>query len=223
MAKWDKFNDFEVVIRELGKLVEKYGRFPTLGEIDEECPRGLVEAISNQHGGISRVKNMVGMPNDNKTLSSFFEQNADVVAQKLLGRYVFAQEDGRIHVARLTEVAGYEGYTKTSSIGMDYAPGTISISTKYGNKLVDIATGESGHPSCVTLRGGMNFDGSEMFIGPSNLSKALGITKDNREHFNRIPVDSTKLWIVGDGVPVKDIYLKEGNSENCFGFYSWDF
>src|SRR3989344_5668929 len=84
---------------------------------------------------------------------SDFEDNSDIVARNLLGRYLsLRQQSGEIIRARLREIAAYEGSGIRTSRKIGYSAGTVSISTKFGRKLFDIATGREGEFSCVTIR-----------------------------------------------------------------------
>jgi 3-methyladenine DNA glycosylase Mpg len=125
---------------------------------------------------------------------SFFAADADDVAQALLGTYlVRVFPNGSKVVGRIQEVAAYDGETKTSSDGMLYRPGTLTVSTKFGRHLIDIATGDNGQPSCVTLISGLFDWGNrrQLVQGPGNLSRALGI---DREYDGR-SINERDFWI----------------------------
>ena len=125
---------------------------------------------------------------------SFFSAGAKTVAQGLLGTYlVRVFPNGSRVVGRIHEVAAYGGVTKTSSEGMLYAPGTLSVSTKFGKNLIDIATGDKGESSCVTLISAL-FDwgkDKQLVQGPGNLSRALGIDKS----YDKKSIVGKDLWI----------------------------
>lgn len=163
---------------------------------------------------------------------SFFGRDPRIVAKELLGRYIHAELPNEMVVTvRLREIAAYEGTTKTTSPGILYAPGLISISRKFGQSLIDIATGKEDEPSCVTLRGGellgmvakgKRFESTskpEPIHGPGNLAKILGITKDTCDLYEGKSVAGRIIWIDGNNIHASDIKHKKGNSKNCKGIY----
>ena len=154
----------------------------------------------------------------------FFARPAVDVAQDLLGRvFVVGREGSATLYAQLHEVAAYQGDAKTASEGIKYAPGIVSVSTKYGKHLVDIATGKFGKPSCVTLIAAEIRDGagSRGFAqGPGNLSRLLEIDS----HYNGLPLNSghqSPLWMGGKGIDSEKILKRDlsGVSENCKGYF----
>ena len=156
---------------------------------------------------------------------SFFEQRADAVARGILARYLaVGLPNGDVMRARLREVAAYEGATKTTSRGVMYGPGVVSISVKFGQCLLDIATGREGEPACVTLRAAdFEQDGREVkeVKGPGNVCRRLGITRDSRDYWTGAQAYGDRIWIEGEEAPESEIVVVEGNSENCLGFYRW--
>ncbi len=151
---------------------------------------------------------------------SFFATNAKTIAKSLLGKYLIRVfPNGSRVVGRIHEVAAYEGETDSSSDGMLYAPGTLSISTKFAKNLIDIATGDMGRPSCVTLISGL-FDwgkNKQLVQGPGNLSRALGI---DRTYEGR-SIEGRDFWI-----EIRDLYKGEilerslkNASSNCKGIF----
>lgn len=155
---------------------------------------------------------------------SFFEQSAIQVAKGLLGRYVYVEQaGGSVLVARLRSVAAYEGAARTTSEGAYEEAGTVSVSTKFGRQLVDIATGKSGRASCVTLRAAdiTIDDAIEQIRGPGNLAHALGITRFNKDAFLGLSACGRYIWIEGDPITTSLIKQKKGNAENCQGIYSF--
>ncbi|MAG39745.1 hypothetical protein CMI41_02150 [Candidatus Pacearchaeota archaeon] len=149
----------------------------------------------------------------------FFARRSDVVAKELLGRTVVTRDSNGTEMRLiLTEVAAYEGHTKTTSEGTQYDPGRISISTKCGgHRLIDIATAMQGVSSCVTLRAGEDPSG-ESIKGPGNVSKALGITRGNQNFYESASIYGDKMWIEGE-THEGDTRRRKGNSANCLGFY----
>jgi 3-methyladenine DNA glycosylase Mpg len=153
-----------------------------------------------------------------KLTREFFARRSDAVAQDLLGRTVVARDpEGTERRLTLTEVAAYEGKTKTTSEGTQYGPGRISISTKFGNKLIDIATAMGGVSSCVTLRAGEDAYG-ESVKGPGNVTKALDVRKETQDFYETASVYGNRLWVEGEAYE-GEVRKTNGNSANCLGFY----
>jgi 3-methyladenine DNA glycosylase Mpg len=151
-----------------------------------------------------------------------FKRRSDTVAKNLLGSTIVcvSPERGETRM-RLTEIGAYEGATKSTSEGASYLPGLVSISTKFGKYLLDISTGRSRQPSCITLRGGEIEIGKklERICGPGKLTEALGITKDNKAYFQCASIYGSKIWIEGDPVDPSQVRKLRGNSSNCLGIY----
>ncbi|MBS3157388.1 DNA-3-methyladenine glycosylase [Candidatus Woesearchaeota archaeon] len=149
---------------------------------------------------------------------SDFEDNSDIVARNLLGRYLsLRQQSGEIIRARLREIAAYEGSGIRTSRKIGYSAGTVSISTKFGRKLFDIATGREGEFSCVTIRA---VDLEDLtFEGPGNVTKTLGIDKFTQHLYDGVPAYGDVVWINGNPVDESEIYEIKINSTNCKGIY----
>jgi len=153
----------------------------------------------------------------------FFKRHAETVAKDLLGR-VFVREVGRKTLyLRLEEVAAFEGdiekMRKRYKGVLEY-PGTLAISTQFGQDLIHISTLGLGEPSCVNLIAGTLFDkqGYEEYVnGPGNLSLALEIDKD----YNGVLLNFNKFWIGGLAVEKNRILKrdKSGLPENCKGYF----
>ena len=106
------------------------------------------------------------------------------------------------------------------SEGALYAPGMMSISTKYGKNLIDIATLGICKPSCITLVGGTVYDERgrvDQVKGPGNLSAALGIDRE----YDSFPIDMFPIWIGGQPVDAGKILQRNRKlpSTNCRGFF----
>ena len=149
----------------------------------------------------------------------FFARDSATVARDLLGReLVNVFDNNAVIKATLIEVAAYEGKTKTSSKGMDYNAGTIGISTKFGQHLIDIATGTGNEPSCITLIAA-NFNWgnrTELVQGPGKLSKALQIGKE----YDSQMIDQGKLWISSVNPAALQVFEREKKpTTNCKGFF----
>jgi len=156
-----------------------------------------------------------------KLTQSFYERPAADVAKDLIGRSLIYQGKNERQKAILTEIAAYEGEEKTTSAGVLFAPGTISLSTKFNQVLIDIATGKAGKPSCVTLRRAL-FDLEnkvEEASGPGILSRKLGINKNNKDLMYGTTAYGNTLWIEGEPAELSKIRVLKGNSRNCKGIY----
>ena len=161
-----------------------------------------------------------------KLRQEFYARSADEVAEDLLGRYIFVkQKDERIIQARLRKIGAYEGATNSSPEGIYYEAGIVFLSTKFGQRLLHISTGKGGKPSCLTLRDA-DFDIGEKIErieGPGNLTKSLGITKDNCHLYQNENIYGRKIWIMGEAVSGDIIKRRNGNSENCLGYYYFQY
>lgn len=130
----------------------------------------------------------------------FFARPAEVVAPELLGKLII--HGGR--VARLVEVEAYAGEADPAShafkgptprtAAMFGPPGHLYVYFSYGvHWCANVVTGEEGQGSAVLLRAAEAVAGldeirvdrptarkdSDLLRGPGNLTKALGITKDD--------------------------------------------
>jgi len=154
----------------------------------------------------------------NKLRKSDFEENSDRVARNLLGRYLsLRQQNGDIVRVRLRELAAYEGSANRTSKKIGSSAGIVSISTKFGRKLLDIATGREGEFSCITIRG---VDLEDLTVeGPGNVTGALGIDKATQHLYDGIPAYGDIIWINGNPIDVDEIYEMGKNSTNCKGIY----
>jgi 3-methyladenine DNA glycosylase Mpg len=158
----------------------------------------------------------------NRLSRSFFARAAEKVAKDLLGRFLAIEQPGdKTLYARLYEIAAFEGGAASSmSKGSLYSPGTLSISTKHGKKLIDIATKEICTPSCITLIAGMVGDGTNtpQFIqGPGNLAKKLNINSD----YDGLPIDISYVWLAGDSAEPEEIFKRKSEkiALNCKGYF----
>ena len=159
---------------------------------------------------------------------NFFKRHAEEVAKDLLGR-VFVSETNRRNIyLRLEEVAAFEGEAESELKqsmssrypGIYFYPGTLSVSTKFGQNLIHISTLDINKPSCINLIAGTLFDKKcyeEYINGPGNLSDALEIDKS----YNGVHLNFNKIWIGGESVE-KSRILKRNRSglpENCKGYF----
>lgn len=145
----------------------------------------------------------------------YFAEQARIVAPDLLGRLIIRQFPDTELVAKIKEVAAWQGATKTTARTAKYAPGMVGISRKFGKYLIDIATGSEGTPSCITLIALETPTG--VIQGPGNLSNYLQID----EKFDSAPIDHPCLWIAGEPISQDRIVKRSLNSlpENCKGYF----
>ena len=153
-----------------------------------------------------------------KLTENFFARSPDIVAKELLGKYITRVLGAGTVKGMITEVAAYQGKAEKTSSKIKTAPGKLSVSTKYGNHLLDISTGKEGEYSCVTLRAAeFDWQGQKQMVnGPGKLCKALKI----RSSLNGLSVYNNELWIEDSGMPCNEISIETGNMpSNCIGYY----
>lgn len=157
----------------------------------------------------------------------FFKRHADAVAKDLLGR-VFVSEGRKNIYLRLEEVAAFEGEAESELRqsmfsrypGIFAYPGTLAISTKFGQNLIHISTLDINKPSCINLIAGTIFDkkGYKEYInGPGNLTYALKIDKS----YNGVHLNFHKIWIGGQSIEESQVIKrnKSGVPKNCKGYF----
>jgi len=157
-----------------------------------------------------------------KLTHQFFARSPDAVAKELLGKYATyvtrILNSGKKVRAHIAEIAAYKGTAgKRTSKGIKAAPGIISVNTKYGNHLLDIATGKEGEYSCITLRAAeFEIENQKLLIdGPGKLCRALQIDTT----LNNLSINNNKLWIEAEAGNYKIKKLDEITSNNCLGIY----
>lgn len=150
-----------------------------------------------------------------KLYRDFFARPALVVAYDVLGRTIVSQVPGRKEViARIKEVAAWQGEEDSSARTIRYAPGLIGISKKYGQNLIDIGTGSPRSASCITLVALDSPDG--IIQGPGRTSEYLGIT----DLFDSAPIDDPYFWIGGEAVSTDQILQRNKIvPANCKGYF----
>lgn len=147
--------------------------------------------------------------------SSFFQDSAANVAQKLIGRTIVRElPDGKSLVALIREVAAWQGEEKTSAKTLKYHPGIIGISNRYGHNLIDIGTGYMGRPSCVTIAGIYTPD--EVLDGPGKVSRYLAVD----DQCDSMPIENDVLWIGGEPVDSSQVLQRTKQAPaNCKGYF----
>lgn len=126
---------------------------------------------------------------------------ATELAPYLLGKLLCVRHDSKVQKVRITETEAYFGEEdtachahkgKTKRTEVLYEAGGIAyVYLCYGiHALMNVISGEIGHPEGVLIRG------VEGFNGPGKLTKHLGIDLS----FNRVSlVDSGVMWLEDDG------------------------
>lgn len=113
---------------------------------------------------------------------SFFNNKAEIVAKKLLGKFLVRKKSGKIISSMITETEAYvgpedlashasRGLTERTKIMFGH-PGRFYVYLIYGMyQMVNIVTGKFGHPAGVLIRG------VESASGPGRLSKFFKVGK----------------------------------------------
>ena len=132
----------------------------------------------------------------------YFLRPATELAPDLLGKLLCRKIDGKTIKLRILETECYFGEEDTACHAhkgrtprtdiMYEAGGNAYVYLCYGiHSLLNITTGENGHPEAVLLRA---VEGS---IGPGRLTKRLAIDRT----LNRMPLtEESALWIEDDGM-----------------------
>ncbi len=136
---------------------------------------------------------------------SFFNRNAVLVAQALLGTYLVRRtRNGKIIRTMITEIEAYEGFEdKASHAHRGKTPrnavmfgeaGHWYVYLCYGmHYMLNIVCGKSGYPAAVLVRG------VEEISGPGRLTKALSIRKSLNA---KAATPESGLWIEDRGVSI---------------------
>ena len=133
----------------------------------------------------------------------YFARPATELAPDLLGKILCRRLEGQVLRARITETECYFGEEDTACHANKgrtprtdtlYLEGGVSyVYLCYGiHSLLNLVTGENGHPEAVLIRG------VEGASGPGRVTKMLGITcADNR----LLLTPENGIWIEDDGAP----------------------
>jgi DNA-3-methyladenine glycosylase len=134
--------------------------------------------------------------------NSFFLRDVLEVAPDLIGKIIVRRfENGEIRRYRITETEAYrgeedlachasKGRTQRTEV-MYHKGGKIYVYLIYGMYwMLNLVTGEQGHPCAVLIRG------IEGFKGPGKVGRELGLDKS----FYGEEIDnSERIWIESDG------------------------
>jgi DNA-3-methyladenine glycosylase len=144
----------------------------------------------------------------------FFDRKTDVVARDLLGRMFVRSTSSGDTIGRIIEIGAYvdgnETYTRT---GMKYSAGTIFLMSYRSSRMLNIATGKEGRPSCVEIRGLEIND--KVVRGSGRVTNVLNIGED----LDGILLGD-ELTIAGERAKRTEIVESEGQVDHCVGIYS---
>ena len=138
--------------------------------------------------------------------ASYFARPATELARELLGKWLCVRTGEGVLRRRIVETECYFGEEdtachahkgRTKRTDTLYQKGGITyIYLCYGiHSLLNVVTGEDGHPEAVLIRG------VEGAIGPGRVTKLFGLTTAQ----NRIPLcPESGIWIEDDGTPSPD-------------------
>lgn len=142
--------------------------------------------------------------------SSFFGQDALVVAKDLIGKFIVRKNEGCLASAMITETEAYigpndrachafRGHTKRND-PLYGPPGIWYVYFCYGmHWMLNVVTREEGFPSGVLIRG------VEGVVGPGRVTRFLGVTGK----LSSKPVSiSSGMWIEDRGVNFSDKEIK---------------
>lgn len=133
---------------------------------------------------------------------------ATELAPLLLGKLLCVNNDIKVIRLRITETEAYYGESDTACHAhkgrtprteiLYKEGGRVYVYLCYGiHSLINIISGNAGHPEGVLIRGVEGFD------GPGKLTKYMGIDRT----FNDISaIDSDRVWIEDDGFSPDKIY-----------------
>ncbi|MBI5003922.1 DNA-3-methyladenine glycosylase [Candidatus Kaiserbacteria bacterium] len=142
---------------------------------------------------------------------TFFKRLAPEVAPDLIGKYLVREIDGVQTSYMITETEAYEGTddrashasrgrTKRTEV-MFGRPGVWYVYLIYGMyQMLNIVTGDDGHPSAVLVRGVTSIS------GPGRLTKRLEVTGA----MNALPAErKSGLWIEDRGERIDPRHIKK--------------
>lgn len=149
----------------------------------------------------------------------FFRRSAESVAQDLLGRILVRTLPNQKQLyGMISEVAAFEGKNERAHKVVNYDPGIIGVSQRYGKFLLDISTNSAQIPSCITIRSIYvpSGEGIVLVQGPGNVTKYLHIDQD----FDGASIEQKCLWIAGNQTD-KPILSRSTaqQSETCRGIF----
>ncbi|UTG99656.1 DNA-3-methyladenine glycosylase [Macrococcoides canis] len=151
---------------------------------------------------------------------SFLSHDTLTAAQKLLGKYIYTEQDGVVTGGYITEVEAYLGehdkaahayqLRRTKKNEMMYRDfGTIYVYTMHGHHCMNFITKDKAHPEGVLIRGIEPVTGINKMIerrgreinltdGPGKLTQSLGI---KRERYNGTRLNDDGVCIREGRIP----------------------
>lgn len=151
---------------------------------------------------------------------SFLSHDTLTAAQKLLGKYIYTEQDGVVTGGYITEVEAYLGehdkaahayqLRRTKKNEMMYRDfGTIYVYTMHGHHCMNFITKDKAHPEGVLIRGIEPVTGIDTMIerrgreinltdGPGKLTQSLGI---KRERYNGTRLNEDGVCIREGKIP----------------------
>lgn len=151
---------------------------------------------------------------------SFLSHDTLTAAQKLLGKYIYTEQDGVVTGGYITEVEAYLGehdkaahayqLRRTKKNEMMYRDfGTIYVYTMHGHHCMNFITKDKAHPEGVLIRGIEPVTGIDKMIerrgreinltdGPGKLTQSLGI---KRERYNGTRLNDDGVCIREGKIP----------------------
>ena len=158
---------------------------------------------------------------------SFFNQDTNIVAKKLLGKFLVRKIGNKKIAVMITETESYDGLsdkashaskgrTKRTEVMFSH-PGIFYVYLCYGMYyMLNVVTKEHDYPAAVLIRGGLFLEKEEnglapleiararsvrFLTGPGKLTKFLNIGKTiNSKKLGK----STKLWFEDRGVRISE-------------------
>jgi len=143
-------------------------------------------------------------------LEEFFNRDAFLVAEELLGKYLVRKMNGEEVAVMIDEVEVYDGVEDKASHAskgeternkpMFGAAGCFYVYLVYGmHNMLNVVCGEKGYPSAILMRG------SKEVSGPGKLTKYLNIDREMNE---KEAAKSSGLWFEDRGVELNKKNIK---------------
>ena len=155
-----------------------------------------------------------------KLKAEFYESHADILAPKLLGKFLCVNKNGIIKKYMITETEAYCGsedtachahHGKTKRNAVMYEKGGVAyVYLCYGiHSLLNVVCGEKDYPEAVLIRGVKGFN------GPGKLTKELGIDLS----YNNESLIGERLFILDGKKDIKYIAAKRVGIDYATEYY----